>query len=235
MEAATSTINNTNFLAQPDGGPSSEVCRALHNTVNDIRLYLKRLQRRVQRIQKDNAHRNLYQNSIRAFAARINRTGINDLRSLLQTHQLSLNTALVIVHLHHATHTDGHQQANLRPEIYRLTRIVQRLAIAADLKRLRDDLTSYHIHNLRGVVLQVVEDTNQTVASTTRSEMNEPLDHRARRRIDEWLHQNGSKGSHATDMGSWGSREASTDHMQISSIQIQKSSSRGSSLNLGGH
>ncbi|KAL9134761.1 MAG: hypothetical protein Q9175_004051 [Cornicularia normoerica] len=160
LEAATSTINDANIPAQPDRGLRVEVCRALHGAVDDIRLYLERLRLRVQRIQGNSANRNLYRNTIHTFAARINRTGVNDLRSLLQTHQLSLNTALVMVHLHHATHTAGHQQADLRPEIYRLTRIVRRLATAADLERLRDDLTSYHIRDLQGVALRVVEDAS---------------------------------------------------------------------------
>ncbi|MCJ1369905.1 hypothetical protein MMC20_001117 [Loxospora ochrophaea] len=167
LEAATSTINDANFPAQSDSGPSAEVCRALHSAVDDIRLYLERLRLRVQRIEGDSANRNLYRNTIRTFAARANRTGVNDLRSLLPTHQLSLNTALVMVHLYHATHTAGHQQADLRPEIYRLTRIVQRLAAAADLERLSNDLTSHHIRDLQGVALRVIEDASQTAAIIT--------------------------------------------------------------------
>lgn len=235
LEAAISTIDDANFPARLDRGPSVEVCRALHGAVDDIRLYLERLRLRVQRIQGDSANRNLYRNTIRTFAARINSTGVNDLRSLLQTHQLSLNTALVMVHLHHTTHTAGHQQADLRPEIYRLTRIVQRLATAADLERLRDDLTNHHIRDLQGVALQVVENASQTAASTAGSEMSEPLKSRARRRIDEWLNQNVSEDSRTTNLGSWVSHEASTDHAQISSIHIQGSSLQGSPLDLGGH
>ena len=119
LEAATSTINDANFPAQPDGGPSANVHRALHGAVDDIRLYLERLQSRVQRIQGKRANRDLYRTAIRTLATRINRTGINELRSLLQTHQLSLNTALVMVHLYHATHEAGHQHVDLRPDIYR--------------------------------------------------------------------------------------------------------------------
>ena len=225
LEAATSTINDANPPAQPDGGPSTAVYRALHGAVDDIRLYLERLRRRVQRIQGDSANTNLYRNAIRIFATRINRTGINDLRSLLQTHQLSLNTALVMVHLYHATHAAGHQQTDLRPDIYRLTSIVQRLATAVDRERLRDDLTNYRIHDLQSVALQVVEDA---AASTAGSEMGEPIDPRARRRIDEWLNQNVSEGSYHPDLGSRGSHEASTSHSQIPSIQLQHRSSLGS-------
>ena len=232
LEAATSTINDANFPAQEDGGPIVEVYRALYGAVDDIQLYLNRLRRRVQRIQGDHANRNLYRNTIRAFAARINRTGVNHLRSLLQTHQLSLNTALIMVHLHHATHTAGHQQADLRPEIYRLTQIVQRLANTADLEQLRDDLTCHRIRNLQGVAQQVVEDASQTAASTAGSEINEPLDPRIRRRIDEWLNQNGSEGSQVTDLSNTISHQASTGYMQISS---QRSSLQGSSWRLSGH
>ena len=233
LEAATSTINDANFPAQPDGGPSANVHRALHGAVDDIRLYLERLQSRVQRIQGKRANRDLYRTAIRTLATRINRTGINELRSLLQTHQLSLNTALVMVHLYHATHEAGHQHVDLRPDIYRLTSIVQRLATAVGPERLSDDLTDDRIRDLQGVALQVVEEASQTAASTAASETGEPVDPRERRRIDEWLNQV-SEGSYKTDLGSRDSNEASTRHWQITEIRSQRSTLHRSSLGLGG-
>ena len=235
LEAATSTINDVNPPAQPDGGPSTAVYRALHGAVDDIRLYLERLRLRVQRIQGDSVNKSPYRNAIRTFATRINRTGINDLRSLLQTHQLSLNTALVMVHLHHATHAAGHQQTDLRPDIYRLTSIVQRLAVAVDLERLSDDLTNHRIRDLQGVALQVVEDASQTATSSTGSETGEPLDPRDKSRIDEWLNQNVSEASHQTDLGSRGPHEASTSHPYTPPTRSQTSTSLRSSMGLGGH
>lgn len=115
-----------------------------------------------------------------------------------------------MVHLLLATHTAGHQQVDLRQEIYCLTRIVQTLATAADLERLREDMTNYHIRVLQGVALHVVENPSQTAASSARSEMSEPLDPRARRRIDEWLNRDVSEGSLRTDLGSWDAHEGST-------------------------
>ena len=241
MEAATSTINDANFPAQPDGGPSTNVHRALHGALDDIRLYLARLQSRVQSIQGKRANRDLYRTAIRTLAPRINRTGINELRSLLQTHQLSLNTALVMVHLYHATHEAGHQHVDLRPDIYRLTRIVQRLATAVGPERLSDDVTNDRIRDLRGVALQVVEDASQTAASTAASETGEPVDPRDRGRMDEWLNQV-SEGSYNTDLGSRDLNEASTNdpdeasprHWQITEIRSQRSTLHRSSLSLGG-
>ena len=232
LEAATSTINDANFPAQPQGGPSTAVYRALHGAVDDIRLYLERLRLRVQRIQGDSANTNVYRNAIRTFAARINRTGINDLRSLLQTHQLSLNTALVMVHLYHTTHTAGHQQVDLRPDIYRLTSIVQRLTTAVDRERLSDDLTNHRIRDLQDVALQVVEDASQATTSTAGSETGEPVDPRDRRRIDEWLNRNVSEGSHDTDLVGRDSNKASSSHSQNPSTQLQKSTLHRSSLQL---
>lgn len=233
LEAATSTINDANFPAQPDGGPSANVHRALHGAVDDIRLYLERLQSQVQRIQGKRANRDLYRTAIRTLATRINRTGINELRSLLQTHQLSLNTALVMVHLYHATHEAGHQHVDLRPDIYRLTSIVQRLATAVGPERLSDDLTDDRIRDLQGVALQVVEEASQTAASTAASETGEPVDPRERRRIDDWLNQV-SECSYKTALGSRDSNEASTRHWQITETRSQRSTLHRSSLSLGG-
>lgn len=115
---------------------------------------------------------------------------MNNMRSLLQTHQNSLNIALAMVQLHHRTHGPDYEHTDLRPEIYRLTRIVERLPTADDLQRLRDGLTADHVRELQRVAQRVVRDASQTAGSSAASELGAPLDPNTRRRIDEWIDRN---------------------------------------------
>ena len=193
LQAAISTLNDPNFPLRSDAtanAASADIRRALFGAVVDIRLYLEKLRQRVQKIQGRADSKGLYRRTIQKFEMRINESGVNNMRSLLQTHQNSLNIALAMVQLHHRTHGPDYEHTDLRPEIYRLTRIVERLPTADDLQRLRDGLTADHVRELQRVAQRVVRDASQTAGSSAASELGAPLDPNTRRRIDEWIDRN---------------------------------------------
>ncbi|KAL8745477.1 MAG: hypothetical protein Q9190_002387 [Brigantiaea leucoxantha] len=190
LQAASSTLNTAGFPLRPNGPRNTtetDICRALFGAAEDMRLYLERIRQLIKRIQGESNNGVLYRRAIRDFMMLVNDSNIANLRSQLQTHQISLNTALVMVQLYHQTRLSHDGRTDLRPEIYRLTRLVERLPTREDLVGLEHDLPPNHIYQVQQLAQDVVRKASDAAGSSAASEKGAQLDPITRNQIDQWI------------------------------------------------
>ena len=190
LEAVAALLSHAGISTQQipaANGPSEAIGRVIQSAVDDIQVYMDKLQIRVRRIQGESKENSRYRRSIQAFAMRINRTGVNDLRSLLQTHRISLNTALLMLQVFYATNSVAQQQSDLYPQLDRLIRITEQLPTKVDLERLKDNITASHIRDMHQVAQQIVDYASDPATSSINSLEVQLLSKEAKQEIDDWI------------------------------------------------
>ena len=190
LEAATTSLSAESSPlrgALPSDPAAADISQALSGALENIRLYLDELQKQVQDIQGSEDDPGAYRRAIQTFLLRVHKDRVASLRSLLQTHLSSVNTALLMLSIHQQAQRPPSEYVDLRPDIYRLAYLIQRLPTGADLRQLSNELAADRVRKVRRVAEGVAHGASLAAASSRASEAGAPLDDDSRRRIDEWL------------------------------------------------
>ena len=200
LKAVTSTLNDPRLrLSHIARGPTSnhDVWEALLGALNSLRLYFGKLKAKLDGIRATNGDGNLFKQAIQALELSLAREGVNNLRSNLLSHQQSLNTAFHMVQLYFQLNLPTSEQPDLRPQIARLIRLVEKLPQARDKNPSyhgREDLEDEELRadpknvaQLRRAAFQVASAASTYAGSTTGSEYGAPLDAGRTHSIENWL------------------------------------------------
>ena len=100
LKAVTSTIKDPRLGFAKLSDNNHDVWEALGGSIINLRTYLDKLCEILKEINCKGKDKTLLRQAIKTFELRLKKDSVDGLRSTLRTHQLSLNTALLIVQLY---------------------------------------------------------------------------------------------------------------------------------------
>ena len=190
LKAVTSTLNDPKLgFADISRGEDSnqDVWIALKGAIENLKRFLDKLRYSVEEVTRKDKDENLFRQAIRAFELRLKKDDVDGLRSTLRTHQLSLNTALVLVQVYAQAQIPNRKQPGLGSEITRLKGMADQLsrASAQGLPDVGyDQEAQKNVAHLKKVAMALVSNASERAESTTGSECGTPYD---RERIQQWV------------------------------------------------
>ena len=188
VKAVTTTINDPQLgfgaISQVTAS-NQDIWSALFGSVEDLRKTLERLRTRVAEVTPTDQTTSLTVKMARMIELKISQDYISRVRSSLHTHQLSLNTALLMIQLYAQAQSPRERQTNLWPDITRLKRMADSLPSSnTSIKgSTRISENSDTILKLRKAAFKVASNASDTAGSRTQSLTSSY----ARHRVEEWV------------------------------------------------
>ena len=195
LQAITSTLNDRR-LPLGESSSSPDVWIALLGAIDDLRLYFNKLQAKLNNIQAKSENYTLFKLAIRAFELSLSQENIDNLRSFLVGHKLSLNIALQIVQIYTQRSLPTAEPSDILLQVSRLISMIAKLPKAEGNSRTdlehgnigrSPEAASRNIARLRNTAIVVASEASVYAGSTTGSELGDPLDSNRADRIQNWL------------------------------------------------
>ncbi|MCJ1251851.1 Proteoglycan-4 [Trapelia coarctata] len=133
--AITTSLNDPQLsLAAVSAGRygNKDMWAAIYGSVEDCRLYLEKLRAELGNIRQGKAKDSFFRQAIRTVEMRLNKNQINQLRSHVRSHQLSLNTALQMLNVYICSRLPMQMQDRLTPQITNLSEAMAKLQVSID-------------------------------------------------------------------------------------------------------
>ena len=188
LKAVTSTLNDPKLgFSDISKDTNPDVWDAVGGSIESLKRFLDKLRQELEEISSKTSDRNIFRQAMRAFELRLKKESVNGLRSTLRTHQLSLNTALVMVQLYAQARLPSQIQPDLRPNILRLRSMADDLPDPGALTTsdTGDDQNGpNNIAQLKKVTMAVLSNASERAYSAAGSEYGAPFD---RDRVREWI------------------------------------------------
>ena len=187
LRAVTSTLNDPLLGFDKiwrSETSNQDVWSALGGSIENLKRYLDRLRSSLHVISKSEADKTLFNQAIKAFELRIKKDNVDNLRSVLRTHQLSLNTALVMVQLYAQAHLPHQKQPDLRQNITLLKSMAEELPPSSQMGTVDHQHVSDNIEHLKKVSQAVISNASEKAESSNGSECDTPFDPD---KVQQWL------------------------------------------------
>ena len=186
LTAVGSTLNDTRLdLIGSSPSTNEDVWRALFGSLDSIRLYLERLKHEYP---ARNGETSLLEQAKRALRLHLHQDGISKLRDILRTHQLTLNTALLMLQVYVQARIPALEPSTLESDICRLKDMMNKLRSSST-----ENLAPSSVH-IAGNVVQLLQaanriasDASEKAISMAGSEPYLPINKTSRREVDNWL------------------------------------------------
>ena len=186
LTAVASTLNDTRLdLVGSSPSTNEDVWRALFGSLDSIRLYLERLKHEYP---ARNGKTSLLEQAKHALGLHLHQDGINKLRDIVRTHQLTLNTALLMLQVYVQARIPVLEPSTLESDICRLKDMMNKLRSSST-----ENLASSSVHTAGNVVQllqaanRIASDASEKAISMAGSEPYLPINKTSRREVDNWL------------------------------------------------
>ena len=233
LKALTTTLNDPYLhLEAISKGPAAnlDVWEALNGTMSDLSLYLQKVRAKLEDVGTESEDGNIFKQALKAFELSSAEDNINNLRSHLMSHQLSLQTVVLMLQLYTQAHRPAAQQPDLRPGISQLIRTVKKLPEndhTDEQTTTIDNTTSgqsqFHrssITRIRTVAIRIASEASIHAGPPSEHEnsLSSPIATDYIHKIEDWLKRSNSDKEKEVSLTNPFNNEESLNHLHDDSL-----------------